>query len=163
MSQYHAPLAEMQFVMNELAGLGELCRLPGFEEATPETVGAILEEAGSNDLIAIGGRLRTGLDALEDAARPIVERYAGDTRSALAGAGPFLELAGIVCGGAMLARSALIAARKLGESDGAPQFLRAKIVTARFFADHCLTQASGLRDAVVAGAASVLALADEQF
>ncbi len=122
-----------------------------------------LADAGSNDLIAIGGRLRAGLDALEDAARSIVERYAGDTPSALAGAGPFLELAGIVCGGAELARSALIATRKLGESAGAPQFLRAKIVTARFFADHCLTQASGLRDAVVAGAASVLALADEQF
>ena len=46
MSQYHAPLAEMQFVMNELAGLRDLCELPGFEDATPETVGAILKEAG---------------------------------------------------------------------------------------------------------------------
>ena len=122
-----------------------------------------LAEAGSDDLIAIGGRLRAGVDALEDAGRSIVERYAGDTRGALAGAGAFLELAGIVCGGALLARSAVIATRQLAESDGDPGFLRAKIVTARFFADHGLTQASGLRDAVVAGAASVLALADEQF
>ena len=45
MSQYHAPLAEMQFVMNELAGLEEVAQLPGFEDATPDTVGAILEEA----------------------------------------------------------------------------------------------------------------------
>ena len=45
MSQYHAPLAEMQFVMTELAGLGELAKLPGFEDATPDTVAAILEEA----------------------------------------------------------------------------------------------------------------------
>ncbi len=45
MSTYHAPLAEMQFVMNELAGLAQVASLPGFEDATPDTVAAILEEA----------------------------------------------------------------------------------------------------------------------
>ena len=45
MSQYHAPLAEMQFVLNELAGLDQVSRLPGFEEATPDVATAILEEA----------------------------------------------------------------------------------------------------------------------
>src|SRR5665213_2758 len=45
MSEYRAPLAEMNFVMNELAGLGQVSRLPGFEDATEETVRAILEEA----------------------------------------------------------------------------------------------------------------------
>src|SRR5512144_2057436 len=45
MSQYRAPLAEMQFVMNELAGLEHVSQLPGFEEATPDVAAAILEEA----------------------------------------------------------------------------------------------------------------------
>ena len=45
MSTYHAPLADMQFVMNELAGLDQVRELPGFEDATPDTVAAILEEA----------------------------------------------------------------------------------------------------------------------
>src|SRR5213080_4863576 len=45
MSQYHAPLKEMQFVMNELAGLEQVGKLPGFEDATPDTVAAILAEA----------------------------------------------------------------------------------------------------------------------
>jgi alkylation response protein AidB-like acyl-CoA dehydrogenase len=45
MSQYHAPLAEMQFVLTELAGLEQLSTLPGFEEATPDVAMAILEEA----------------------------------------------------------------------------------------------------------------------
>src|SRR6185437_3150295 len=44
-SAYHAPLADMTFVMNELAGLSQVSRLPGFEDATPDTVAAILEEA----------------------------------------------------------------------------------------------------------------------
>ena len=45
MSSYRAPLADMKFVMNELAGLAQVATLPGFEDATPDTVGAILEEA----------------------------------------------------------------------------------------------------------------------
>ncbi len=46
MSTYHAPLADMQFVLNDLAGLSQVATLPGFEDATPDTVAAILEEAG---------------------------------------------------------------------------------------------------------------------
>src|SRR3990172_9608229 len=45
MSSYVAPLKDMQFVLNELAGLEEVAKLPGYQEATPETVAAILEEA----------------------------------------------------------------------------------------------------------------------
>src|SRR5213080_4518506 len=45
MSTYHAPLQEMTFVLNELAGLAQVASLPGFEEASPDTVNAILEEA----------------------------------------------------------------------------------------------------------------------
>ncbi len=45
MSIYHAPLDEFQFVMNELAGLEQVSKLPGFEDASPDTVTAILDEA----------------------------------------------------------------------------------------------------------------------
>jgi len=44
-SAYQAPLKDMRFVLNELAGLAEVAKLPGYEEATPDTVDAILEEA----------------------------------------------------------------------------------------------------------------------
>ncbi len=43
---YTAPLKDMSFVLNELAGLDAVAKLPGCEEATPDTVEAILEEAG---------------------------------------------------------------------------------------------------------------------
>ena len=36
----------MQFVINELAGLDTLASLPGYEDATPDMVEAILEQAG---------------------------------------------------------------------------------------------------------------------
>ena len=45
MSATQAPLKDMRFVLNELAGLGEVAKLPGYQDATPDTVDAILEEA----------------------------------------------------------------------------------------------------------------------
>ncbi len=46
MSDYYAPLKDMQFVIEELAGLSAVAALPGFEEATPDLVEAVLEQAG---------------------------------------------------------------------------------------------------------------------
>ena len=45
MSAYVAPLKDMKFVLQELAGLGAVGQLPGYQEASPDTVDAILEEA----------------------------------------------------------------------------------------------------------------------
>ena len=45
MSPYAAPLRDMTFVLNELAGLEQVAAMPGFEEAGPETTEAILGEA----------------------------------------------------------------------------------------------------------------------
>lgn len=41
---YVAPLKDILFVMNELAGLEAISHLPGCEDATPETAEAVLEE-----------------------------------------------------------------------------------------------------------------------
>ena len=45
MSTYAAPLRDMQFLLNELIGLDEICALPGNEECSPDLVESILEEA----------------------------------------------------------------------------------------------------------------------
>jgi alkylation response protein AidB-like acyl-CoA dehydrogenase len=42
---YQAPTNDMLFVMKELAGLEDIAKLPGGEDATPETVEAVLHEA----------------------------------------------------------------------------------------------------------------------
>jgi 3-(methylthio)propanoyl-CoA dehydrogenase len=42
---YAAPLADMRFVLEEVAGLGEVAGLPGYEAASPDLVEAILGEA----------------------------------------------------------------------------------------------------------------------
>src|SRR5690554_3831618 len=41
---YAAPLKDMQFVLNELAGLPSIQSLPGCEDAPPELVEAVLQE-----------------------------------------------------------------------------------------------------------------------
>jgi len=46
MTAYAAPLADLRFVLEDIVGLKELARLPGCEEATPDLVAAVLEEAG---------------------------------------------------------------------------------------------------------------------
>ncbi|MGF1630160.1 MAG: acyl-CoA dehydrogenase [Kiloniellaceae bacterium] len=42
---YAAPIGEMRFTLDAIAELPEIARLPGYEEATPDLVAAILEEA----------------------------------------------------------------------------------------------------------------------
>jgi hypothetical protein len=83
-----------------------------------------------------------------------------DPRVMFAGAVPFLKLMGIVAGGWQMARAAAICQKS---SSPDKSFLEAKIATARFYAEHVLVQAPGLRDVVVKGAGGVMALSDEQF
>ena len=46
MTDYIAPLRDMQFILKELAGLDAVAGLPGCEEASEDLVSAVLEEAG---------------------------------------------------------------------------------------------------------------------
>ncbi|HEY4162277.1 MAG TPA: acyl-CoA dehydrogenase [Dongiaceae bacterium] len=46
MSQYEAPVSDILFTLETVARLDELTKLPGYQDATPDTVQAILEEAG---------------------------------------------------------------------------------------------------------------------
>ncbi len=45
MPTYKAPLRDMRFVLHELLNVGEVASLPGYADATPETIDAVLEEA----------------------------------------------------------------------------------------------------------------------
>jgi hypothetical protein len=68
-----------------------------------------------------------------------------------------------VAGGWQMARAALAAQRRLAAGDGDSAFLNAKVLTARFYADHVLCRASSLCHAVLRGADAALAMDDEQF
>ncbi|PLX57865.1 MAG: acyl-CoA dehydrogenase [Chromatiales bacterium] len=103
-----------------------------------------------------------GVDNLESAVKSIFAGYESDM--ALPGSAAFslLMLAGVVTGGYELARSAVKAAEML-ETAQDKSFCEAKLVTARFFADHILSRGHGYLASVTAGSASTMGLAEEQF
>ena len=126
-------------------------------------VEAELGKAAGEDMAATREAFSAALTAAEECVSWMVITYGNDIKAAHAGAVPFLELMGIVCGGWQMARAALVARQRLSEGKGDKSFYEAKIKTARFYADHILTQAPGLRNTIVHGAAGVMALAEEQF
>ncbi len=116
-------------------------------------------ELTSPALQGLRRQLANGVHAVGDCVDFIVAQ--ADPHVTLAGAVPFLRLVGIVAGGWQMARAALAAEKNLNSGDG--KFLEAKLATARFYGDHLLVQAPGLRDTVVQGGAGVMALSEEQF
>jgi alkylation response protein AidB-like acyl-CoA dehydrogenase len=127
--------------------------------ATESSLG---EQQGA-DFGPIRAQLAAGSAALEQVVDFMAATAKADPRAAYAGSVSYLKLAGIVLGGWQMARAALVAQRKLDAGEGDAAFYRAKIATARFFADHILSQAQGLCHAIVGGSAGVLALDVEQF
>jgi hypothetical protein len=122
-----------------------------------------LGERQGTDFVAIREQLAAGSAALEAVVDFVVANTKSDIKAVFAGSVTYLKLAGIVLGGWQMARAALVAQQKLDAGEGDAAFYRAKIATARFFADHFLSQAGGLRHAIVEGGASVLALEVDQF
>jgi alkylation response protein AidB-like acyl-CoA dehydrogenase len=122
-----------------------------------------LQDQGSPAAVAMAKRLEAGRQAFDDVIDFIVQSAASDPNAAYAGSVPYLMLAGNVLAGWQLARSFLIAQEALSQGADDSAFLHAKITTARFYADHILSKAPGVRDSIVEGADSVTEMALESF
>jgi 3-(methylthio)propanoyl-CoA dehydrogenase len=120
-------------------------------------IAATAEElvASDGDLPAIGKHLVEAQATLRQTTDWLLANGRIDPDNALAGATPYLRMCGIVTGGWLLARSAQAAARALSAGGGDADFLRQKLVTARFYAEQLLPQAAGLAPAVMAGPADL--------
>ena len=79
-----------------------------------------------------------------------------------AGSVPYLMLAGNLMSGWQMARALLVAEHAAAAGQDAA-FMQAKVLTARFYADHILTRVPGLRDSIVEGYAGVTDMALEAF
>ncbi len=128
-----------------------------------DKVAAKLASHADPVLNAIGMQLASSTADLQSAIDWLVPAFAQHTRAAHAGAVPYLKLWGLVAGGWQMGRAALIAHAQLADGVGNADFLRAKIVTARFYADCLLPQSSGYAHAVTHGGDSVLALPVEAY
>jgi 3-(methylthio)propanoyl-CoA dehydrogenase len=127
-----------------------------------ETTEAELQASGSVHALAVAKRLKAARLAFLD----VVDFVAGNTKASpnavFAGSVPYLMLAGNLMAGWQLAR-ALLVAEKAAAAGSDVAFMQAKVTTARFYADHILSQASGVRDSIVEGADSVTAMALDAF
>jgi hypothetical protein len=127
-----------------------------------EATEADLLASGSVHALAVAKRLKAARLAFID----VVEFVAGNTKASpnavFAGSVPYLMLAGNLMAGWQLARSLLVAEKAIVAGDDVA-FMQAKVTTARFYADHLLAKAGGLRDSIVEGAESVTALPLDAF
>jgi len=121
-----------------------------------------LRASGTPDALAVAQRLDVARGALVE----VIDFVAGNSKASpnavFSGSVPYLMLAGNVMAGWQMGRALLAAQQALTERKDVA-FMQAKVVTARFYADHILTKAPGLRDSIVQGADSVTALALDEF
>ncbi|MGL6042661.1 MAG: acyl-CoA dehydrogenase C-terminal domain-containing protein, partial [Sandaracinobacteroides sp.] len=82
----------------------------------------------------------------------------GDSAAA---ATPYLRMFGLTLGGTLLARQAAEAARRLEAGEGDPVFLKAKIATARFYAEQILPAAPALLGPVTRGGDLLFAIPED--
>jgi hypothetical protein len=137
----------------------------GIAAQVEATEAELLAQGGAN-AAAVAAKLKAARLAFVDAVDFIVANTRSNPNAAFAGSVPYLMLAGNLMAGWQLARSLLVAEAALASGDSGdfgPGFMQAKITTARFYADHILTRAPGVRDAIVDGAGSVTELALESF
>ena len=118
--------------------------------------------ATDDRLKAIAENLKNGIAALSTASDWILATYDSNPQAVHAGSVPFLKLTGIVTGGWLMAKSALVAVQRLnaGSDD---RFYEAKLATANYFAAHQLPFAAACAQEVMQGAASTFGLDEALF
>ncbi len=134
--------------------------------AQVEATEAELIAQGGANAAAVAKKLKAARLAFIDVVEFIVANGRSNPNAAFAGSVPYLMLAGNLMAGWQLARALLVAEAALASGDCGdfgPTFMQAKITTARFYADHILARAPGVRDAIVEGAGSVTELPLEAF
>ncbi|WP_310494432.1 acyl-CoA dehydrogenase C-terminal domain-containing protein [Dechloromonas sp.] len=127
--------------------------------ATAKALGA----SGKPELQAIGKRLGVALKAWTDATEWLAANAKTGLSGVLTAAVPYLHLAVTVCGGWFMGKAALAAAGYLDRNEGDENFYRAKVTTARFYADQMLPQAAAYAETVMAGDAALAGVGDGVF
>jgi hypothetical protein len=101
--------------------------------------------------------------AFEDVVDFVARESKSNPNAVFSGSVTYLLLGGNLMAGWQMARALLAAEKALAVGEGDRPFLEAKVTTARFYAEHLLSRAPSMRDAIVDGAESVTALPLEAF
>ena len=123
---------------------------------------AALAASASADAQAVGRRLKAAREAFLDVVGFVAGQTKASPNAVFAGSVPYLMLSGNLMAGWQLGRALLVAEQRLAAGEDLA-FMRAKVTTARFYADHILSRAPGIRDSIVDGAAGVTEMALDAF
>jgi hypothetical protein len=117
----------------------------------------------SDDFIEMHTQLKRAIVALSNASTWIVETFPTQPTRVAAGAVPYLELLGRTAGGWLLARSALIAKRSLLGNSQNTKYLKSKILSANFFANHVLIGTENLSEIILSGFKTIEDVSEADF
>ncbi|WP_315533145.1 acyl-CoA dehydrogenase [Delftia acidovorans] len=127
-----------------------------------EKTEAELAASGTPEALAVARQLAAARQAFVEAVHFVSGQAKAEPNAVYAGSVPYLMLAGNLVAGWQMGRALLVAEQLLHKGQD-EAFMRAKIATARFYAEHILVKAAGLRDAIVHGGDSVMALPMDAF
>ena len=137
--------------------------------ATAKAIAAHIEQTeaqllanGSPAAQGVAQRLANARQAFLEVVDFVAHSAKASPNAVYAGSVPYLMLAGNLVAGWQMGR-ALLAAQALLPQGQDVAFLQAKIATAQFYAEHILVKTGALRDSIVGGAGSVMALPLEAF
>lgn len=114
-----------------------------------------LEASGTADAKSVARNLGLARKAFLESVEFLAAKFKPEPNAAYGGAVPFLMLTGnLVCG--WLLGKSLLVAEKQAAAGNDPEFMKAKVATARFYAEHLLPRTLAQRNAIVDGAESVM-------
>ncbi len=95
--------------------------------------------------------LNLAVESTRESAEWIVAQHVDNMRSALAGSVPFLRLFSVTVGCYLMAKAAAAARSELDNGNPDTDFLEAKIITSRFYAQQIVPTAVSLKEVIMTG------------
>ena len=115
------------------------------------------------ELESIRSAVATGHQRLEEATNWLLGKAEDEPSVVYLAAFDYMMLAGTVVGAWQMGRAAEVAHKKLADKDGDADFYKAKIITARFYAEEILPRSAGYLEAATSDSSSAMELPEEQF
>jgi len=115
----------------------------------------------TDDFSTLEKNLTAAVATTKECAHWMLAQHNGNLRGSMAGSVPFQRLFSVTVGAYLMAKGASSARSRLDQGDMDTEFLKAKINTARFYAEQVVSPTIGLKDSIMAGDELFYAIEDE--
>lgn len=115
------------------------------------------------DFESIRHAVATGRKRLEEATNWLLGKAQDEPAAVYLAAFDYLMLAGTVVGAWQMGRAAAVAHGKLASKEGNADFYKAKVLTARFYAEEILPRSAGYLESATSNSSSAMEMPEDQF